>query len=147
MEYITHFHTINAHLSVSTSYLISQYKVMDHLKFLSVCSVGCSIIMKDDCTFNQFWILLQMHHRRGTADITCIAIHSLLKLVVEYHTQEHYAKMAISFVSDMFCQTMYFMVTVDEATEKTVIGIFQFTHTLAHISMIVIILFNTLFPW
>ena len=62
---------------------------MDHLKFLSVCLVGCCIIMKDACTFNQFWILLQMHHKGGTADITCIVIHSQVKPVVQYHTQEH----------------------------------------------------------
>jgi hypothetical protein len=89
MVYIIHFHIINAHLSVLISYLISQFTVMDHLKFLGVCSVGCSIIMKDDCTFNQFWILLQMHHTGGTADITCIVIHSQVKPVVQYHTQEH----------------------------------------------------------
>jgi hypothetical protein len=147
MVYITHFHTINAHLLVLISYLISQYTGMDHWKFLSVFSVGFSIIMKDDCTFNQFWILLWKHHIGGTADVTCIAIHSQLKPAVQYHTQEHCMPKWSSvlwvtgFVKPCILWWLWMKLHRKLSLE------YSRSHTLAQISLIVIILFNMLFPW
>jgi hypothetical protein len=144
MVHIIHFDTINAHLLVLISYLISQYTVMDHLKFLSVLSVGCSIIMKDDCTFNQFWILLWMHHIGGTADVTCIAIHSQLKPAVQYHTQEHCMPIwpSVLWVTGFVKPCILWWLKLHRKLSLE----YSSSHTLAQISLIIIILFNTLFP-
>ena len=147
MVCIIHFHTLNAHLSDMISYLTPQYTVTDHLKFLSVCSVGCSIIMKNDCTFNQFWTLLQMHHIDGTADITWIAVHSQLKSVVQNHTQEHCMPKWPSvlwmagFVKPCILCWLWMNLHRKLSLE------YSSSHTPAHISLIVIIVFNVMFPW
>lgn len=73
-----------------------------------------------------------MHHIGDTADITCIVIHSQVKPVVSITHKNTVCQNDHQFCEWQVLSNHVFMVTVDEAIQKTVTGIFQFTHTCPH---------------